>query len=158
MKISKNSWHYKMLNQGAFGLFEKRYPSQSLCLYFWQVVYQIGALFLWLPFMGFLFVSVFAVGPLLLVATWFLAGELLTSHQAVMQILPEMLAPMVAAGMLGLVLYVFVIVAFFCAGLSVLPKKIRTNQAVDSKPSLVIEYVKAKKQKICPILEFTDDN
>ncbi len=158
MKISKNSWHYKMLKQGAFGCFNHYKPSNSLCLYFWQVAFQIGALFLWLPLMGFLFVSVFAVGPLLLVATWFLAGELLTSHEAMMQILPEMLAPLIAAGVIGLILYAAAIVAFSCAGLSILSKKIRANQVVDSKPSLVIEYVKAKKQKICPILEFTDDN
>lgn len=27
---------------------------------------------------------------------------------------------------------------------------------LDEKPSLLVEYVKAKKSKICPLIEFTD--
>ena len=53
--------------------------------------------------------------------------------------------------MLG-VLFAFVLITWLIVELE---QKIKSKD--NNKISLVKEYIKAKKQKICPILEFVDD-
>ena len=82
MIINKDSWHYKVVEEGLFWS-DGSYPSNSLCLYFWQVVGRVLS--------GVAFVSL-CVSPLVLLMT--ILGN----------------APAVIGGLLGFVVAVWSVI------------------------------------------------
>lgn len=134
MKISKDSWHYEMV---SFYLKESS-PSDSLCIYFWQVVglsiftlvtfcVIAAVLFISIKVLVFIPVELTINGYLIIYAYWLSGFYLL---QKILQELPEE---------------------------STVGKTFRYTpwkNSVDKEPNIVLEYVRAKKQKICPKIDF----
>ena len=142
MIINKSSWHYETLTEDFFFV-EGWNPSRSLCLYFWQVMFRLG--------MG-VGICMMATSPLV-----FLMVE-------ASGYLPETFGVVVALwGLMGCVILILCGIAFillFLAGVMYLLKKLKSRYfpKKDDTPteSLIVSYIKAKKNKICPMLEFKE--
>jgi hypothetical protein len=61
--------------------------------------------------------------------------------------------PLEALFFLGVVMWAFIIVAVVWGSIVAVKNKI---SASEREPSLVTQYIRAKKQKICPIVEYVD--
>ncbi len=130
MKISKSSWHYKLI---------KRYeeePANNLCVYFWQVV--LGLL-----------IPVFIIGAVSFIIFFIISDTLIFMSGVIGFILFVLFLVYV-----GLPLYDKYIEPFYNKYIKREPKPLKPKK--DKKPNLTIEYLKAKKQKICPILEWEE--
>lgn len=134
MVINKNSWHYKLVEFGANSRFD---ISDNLCTYFWQLV------------RGFLLsIVALAFVCLLICAICF----------------------MLAAPFISLIMFeaVFVSIGWIISGYIIkfaFHDTISENHYLmidvfaklkpkERKPSIITEYLKAKKQKICPTITF----
>lgn len=143
MNISKNSWHYKTIRN------LNRTPSRSLCLYFWQVV--LCSLFLYLIGPAVLLLGGFCIiGGLPLVV-----GGLLT-HTPDGDLLWNWIV-MVKCWSVG----IGAIVAFFAVGWFIVSlwgyiKSKLSKVSIDKEPSVLVSYIQAKKQKVCPFINFKD--
>ena len=147
MKISKQSWHYRLVND-SFTL-----PSNNLCTYVWQI---IVSLIFWLIFIMFVSSAAFIIasGLAVFVLPHFVDVWGYEGHWRVKKLIELV---MVFGALFWIV----------CAGFSIsylwgfLIDKLITDRREGSfksvksrKPSIVSEYIKAKKQKICPMIEF----
>lgn len=157
MKVSKNSWHYKLAtscNTVVAYRLTCEYPV-SLCQYFWSVV---GGTCLW-TVMG-LIGLLCAWGLLTPFATFFVAitgddygiGFLKMSAEVGSIILP----------ILWMVIPMMVGCGMWREGdIELCPKwmkiNIRPRVKKDKQPSLIVEWVKAKKAKVCPLVEVSDE-
>lgn len=138
MNINTNSWHYNVIRESIFS----GTPSSNLCSYFWQVVGRLFSAVL----LGT--VAAFIIATPFIFLTETLGTNLLTS----------------VAGLLGAITWAF---AFFivCVVLveylrDLAAKGIRSLGRYDEdgfrEPNLVLEYIKAKKEKMCPVITFVD--
>lgn len=138
MDIKTSSWHYRLIN-----FFFSKTP-RSLCPYFWKVV---GALIIAATISTALFGVVFGTGMLFLKqfgvtsGFWFFAGS-----------------PVIGA--ISIVVGIVVMIAFFELS-DYINDKIKkaianTKPVEDKEPSLVVSFLKSKKEKICPNLKFVD--
>lgn len=148
MIISKNSWHYKLLQKKSHGVI----PT-SLCSYFWNVVWTIVKNYIY-PF-GILILFSVVVGTGALITVGIYEKPEITS--VVFIILSF------ATG-LGTLIFTFAI-AFLLASLKNLYDDLtfkrennKSQEKVDKQSGLLVSYLKAKKQKICPIITFTEEN
>lgn len=152
MVIKESSWHYKAMK------FMDINHSRSLCIYFWQLV-------LWFPlktafsllvilfFAGAAFMVLSAavapiITPIFFPEAMFNASEDLTGWTEYFSIMFIMgcfgwfIASLIGFGkLIGLV----------CRWLADRPIK------KASEPTLVGEYIKAKKEKVCPTIRFVED-
>jgi Na+-transporting methylmalonyl-CoA/oxaloacetate decarboxylase gamma subunit len=134
MNISKQSWHYGVVSN-KFCFMDGWWASNSLCLYFWQVVMRIS--------FGFL-LCLLAVSPLVLIMQIALGSS------------PTLL------GVLGLIiglLYIFVLLIFIVLCIGEVYRKVRRTfphkePKKPSEPNILIEYIKAKKDKVCPMITY----
>ncbi len=132
MNIKKTSWHYRAIVKFGFT------PSKSLCMYFWQI-----------PLIGLFFVFAFAAG---------LALAFSTAHAFAVPIALLMgsktsLGAEINSGLVAVVFFWWVLVGMIAYDVC----KVKfPRKKTKKKPSIITEYVKAKKQKICPIIEFKD--
>lgn len=164
MIISRDSWHYKLLNK-----FDFRIPS-SLCPYFWKVVLCVGlSIILGVVLIAFAFAIIHGIGY----ATFFKGVSFfdLTLWQHIQCVLYSLLIDLC-------------IVITVCSGFYILSKSVRseTHEFVyesklfakirkyedyneylkankkgyykERKPGILLSYLKAKKEKVCPTLEF----
>lgn len=146
MKVSTQSWHYRL----ADSISDNLTPSKSLCVYFWQVVW--GFIFRFILFPGFIAV-VGAVGICGIPAA---IGKLTMD---LFEFIPKGSNWIVFFWTLGAG-YVILLVIFLLMGVFVYWKEIvqpRRSKVV-KEDNLFVAYVKAKKRKICPIIEFTGDD
>lgn len=127
MKISKNSWHFKMHKIFNAGM-EPKY--KSLCTYFWGTVFTALLFYVLLPLLG-LGVLVLSTFPFV----YFFTGDL------------SALAPAIIIGGFE----IFALVTFW------LDYRSKHYTRKIKEPTLVGEYIKAKKRKICPLIEFVDE-
>lgn len=135
MKISTDSWHYKLVDF----IFKESWPSESLCIYFWQVVWSCIVTFL---------TSCMGTVILACIIYVFLYEPIVKTVE----------------GSLGVYSYWLVWVFFCQKALKHLPEDnvvgeiFRytpwTNKNVDKEPNIVLEYIRAKKQKFCPKIDF----
>lgn len=144
MKISKDSWHYKALTQKLLLIDGKsKYQvSKSLCGYFWQMVWRIASVF------G---IYAFALSPLVFWATLLLE----IPDQGFLHV------ALTFFGVFASCFYAFFGIAWVCVVLlenviNPLVDKLSLRRHGDKQPNIFTEYVKAKKDKVCPVLEFTD--
>ena len=151
MKVNKNSWHYRAITEETLGLtgVGSYNVSRSLCIYFWQVVISV-------VFKGFLLLvmlpsllSLFVVMPLVSVVGTLVTGNLVQGDTGLIVLLAEALSVLI-----GILLW----------GYFTLVDKYRDynykkllQDPIDKEPSLVGQYIKAKKDKICPIIEFVEE-
>lgn len=148
MKVNKNSWHYRLLTGEIFGIegLNSWNVSNSLCVYFWQVVFVLlwkgVALFFLIPFV----INGFLIQPVIFIFGWITTGIIVKGDIGLTILIME-----------SVVITCFVIV---CAGLSLhtfLKNKTDLSEDVEKEPNIFVEYVKAKKNKLCPMIEFVED-
>lgn len=137
MKVSRDSWHYKLVSALV-----NDWPKRDLCGYMRQVCLA-------------LFVSALTLIPCVLIVVSLIAPIWLV----------ETGASEVSQGC-GLLIAMGVILwgAMLCVGVTQLLKwcldklsgHLRSKPKEVKRPSIATEWLKAKKQKICPIIEFED--
>jgi hypothetical protein len=157
MKISKNSWHYKLnkLAQTA-ACYDLSY-GMSLCQYFWYTVFAVLKI-----------IGTVAVGLFMLFAVSFIFYVfVLTPINSLSYLLFDLGFDTDIE--VGIIILIAELVLITLAGLlaaargeiDVFPKwfKFKTNkpkQDKESKPNLIFEYIKAKKAKVCPLVKLED--
>ena len=148
MKVNKNSWHYKTITEETLGVggCSQYFVSHSLCTYFWQVIASIllkGTLLLVILPAG---LSLFVTLPLISLVGWLVTGSLVEGDLGLIILFAEVLA---------------VLIWLIVIGVDILRNKFNdyryVKESVDKGPSLVGQYIKAKKDKICPIIEFVEE-
>jgi hypothetical protein len=139
MKIKTDNWHFYIVN--TYGTF----PQNDLCRYVWQVIGLITMLFA----VGMM------IGISLLVASLPIFCALYIWITGIPWIWHETFPT------LAIIAAVFEIVGLLWCGLYYWFKYWKAKQLDKEpgtyKPNIFFEYLRAKKQKICPILEFEDD-
>lgn len=159
MIVSKNSWHYK-LNRN-WGSHDTRYDlgkgySMSLCKYFWETVKSI---------LGLIVACVCATVLLSTVACIFLSPIVLlfSSFTGIWWDIPKYYE--FGLVLLMAVIFVVPLVAIFATlfgPMKVFPKwfpadkwmGMAITKAAPKKVNILVEWIKAKKSKVCPIIEF----
>lgn len=144
MNINKSSWHYRLLN----ALFNK-IPT-SLCPYFWKTVWAL----VMVSGLTTLFISAIAsVGLATLKAFGITSGLVLVT------------SPLIGAVLIAIMVAIMVGVAILYDHVksSVRQKKWQRDAKKreeianrEYKESLIVSFLKAKKEKICPSLKFVD--
>jgi len=164
MNINKSSWHFKLLDMLDFKLVRKlcKGGTVTLCQYFWNV---IGAVLL-----GIVTGSVitFLVIGGLFIASTMLNGLVIFFGASWLPIIEASSFLYINHGV-GLFLATLMGIAFIWqtaidqvnAGLIVphwlkLPKRVVAKPEKEGKPNILFEYVKAKKNKFCPVVRLED--
>ena len=133
MKISKKSWHYRLIS------FFYTKPERNLCAYIQELLISFLMLFC------LLFISVAAVIGLgfgIGYATLYFIG---ISDIAIWKsILVSVVESLILVG--SITLY----------EKRKVKKLLEEIEGKEPKESLVLNYIKAKKEKICPLIEFKD--
>ncbi|SOK59305.1 Phage protein [Yersinia phage fHe-Yen9-03] len=159
MKISTNSWHYKM-NEYVYDMLNKNI-SNSLCGYFWQTVFA-PIITLTIVLLGLVVISILSWGA------FYLVGALFSNFLVWINVLPESFQLLKKVFNwrfipMSILFDVLVVGVFYSKHKYSSYKERKIEEAkekgiqIDSKPLLVVEYIKAKKRKICPLIEFTKD-
>lgn len=167
MKINRDSWHFKLIQEYDRDLaWELKHGFRiSFCKYFWCVMWcfpKLLALFLMLAllaamaFTGFCLLIVYPLNFLLI---------------GLFDIV--LLEDTSGIGSFGMVLSLMLTVCLsfamaFQGDLKVVPKYLKLPAKepkpkvnIDKKPNIFLEYIKAKKAKMCPLVtlqENTDEN
>ncbi|UYD59231.1 hypothetical protein HPMBJEAJ_00116 [Aeromonas phage avDM6] len=138
MNIKTSSWHYRFVNS-----FFDSVP-RSLCPYFWKVVW------------GLMIVT--GIILLLLMASFSIGVSILEFFAVNIGLIAMIASPFV--GILAIVIVIAVMV-FIAISWEIMKSKLRNKKwsnknLHEKKPSLVGSYIKARKEKICPTLNFVD--
>lgn len=146
MKVSTQSWHYRL----ADSISDQISPSKNLCVYFWQVIWGFILWFILLP----IFVTL--VGGLILFGIPSVIGKFTMD---LFEFIPKGSDWIVFFWSLG-VGYLALLIMFLLMGVFVYYKEIvkPSRTKIVKEDNLFVAYVKAKKRKICPIIEFTGDD
>lgn len=155
MNINKNSWHFKLLDYFDHEvIIDLHYGNNvSLCNYFCSVV---GAL---------LKVLAIIIGGIINTAS--LGIILYALFGSLMYLLLPLTGPLfdykLYEGGLSVLIFAIgiTIVAGICAtiggDMKVVPKYLKRDQAEDNKhPSLFLSWLKAKKDKVCPLVKLEE--
>jgi hypothetical protein len=171
MQISENSWHFKLNNlydRNVIG-YLKQGCNVTLCEYFWATVWSliclIGSCVKWV-----------GISIVCLVVFWLLVGNPLST---LIQLHSGWIVSGVDELQLGLIILYLDLVIVTLIGIllakdghmKVFPKWLPipklwnwiTDKAssqpkqVKSEPNLVLEFLKAKKQKICPLIKLKSE-
>lgn len=152
ININTKSWHFRLIRN-----FDSK-PKSNLCGYFWQVVKYI-ILSVFIVSVGIILVSAFAFFSLYIIGL--IAGSTLAS----VGIFPASFIDVPNTFNWRYVVLSIVIDAVIAAFIYGKHKydEYRYEKAEKSngtekstKPNLLFEFVKAKKQKICPLINFVD--
>lgn len=155
MKVNKNSWHYKLMNYFNFDIIvDLRYGSNvTLCRYFWNVIGSIIAL------LGAITLGICATALASLVLMAFVIAPISYLTQSYLGFGWD------TASEIGVVMIwiCWVVLPFFVGledaikgNMKVFPNwmKIKLPEpAPETKPNILVEYVKARKNKFCPLVE-----
>ena len=134
MNISKNSLWYSLAHVGS----GNNEVSNSLCVFFWQVVQGILVV-------TFVAVMIVTIGLFLL----YPALQFLIGYDIVIAALSFIVWLVVAGSVRNIVLQDKM-------GPDWLRKEIHGKVKIDKQPSVIVEFIKAKKNKFCPKLTFID--
>ncbi|ADQ53197.1 conserved hypothetical protein [Aeromonas phage 65] len=139
MNIKTSSWHYRFINS-----FFDTVP-RSLCPYFWKVVW------------GLMLVTGMVL--LLLGASFSIGVSILEFFAVNIGLVAMISAPFVGVFAIAIAIIVLVFIAISWGEVkiklrSISKKSSRSNEK--KTPSLVVSYIKARKEKICPTLKFVD--
>lgn len=149
MKINTNSWHYKLVTLGG----KERAP-YTLCPYFWKGVWNLSIILFGIFIAGLIS---WAMGESLSLLIFTKLGLTLSPIIAV-----------ISSIILGLLLIVFVMSSLIAIAygfyklISLFQEKRKKKWVNDleagknPESNVIIAYIKARKRKVCPILEFTD--
>lgn len=145
MEISRKSWHYRVV-EDVYSV-----PHQNLCIYFWQVASALVVRALHIGFL--LFIACFVVMFFAVPITWGI-GELGWIEPVVeteIAMVPIAIMSMAAVAALGI--FLMSCIKYLIEEYQYKWKK---KKLVAKEPNLVVEYIRAKKQKVCPTLKFKD--
>lgn len=152
MIISKNSWHYKLLRLWDKEPYE--YRKYSLCEYFWTVVWftlttpivAVGGIMIAIGLLWVLLLS-----PVIGLISGVIGHPLPFINYDVfwLGLLIDLLLVIVLG--IGLFHEDKVIPEWF-------PKKLTVNKKTENKPNLLFAWLKAKKDKFCPLIEVQEDD
>lgn len=136
MKINENSWHFRLVRFNSYyKARDLREYGGSFCSYFWSVVWAFlacTARFVLCLLIGWLFIY----QPV----SYLWAP---TDEKLVMIIL--WVAAITIANLVGLMIFI--------------KNKIPKKKKIENKePNILVEYIRAKKQKFCPIIEIVKEN
>lgn len=164
MNINKSSWHFKLLDKMDFRVARQlKYEDSNvtLCQYFWNVV---GAI---LKGLSIGWIIAFLVLGSLFIASSIITGLVIFFGANWLPVV-EYRGFMFANHGVGLLLSVLIGVSFIWqtaidqvkAGL-IVPNWMKSSKQVvtpkkEVKPNILFEYVKAKKNKFCPIVKLED--
>lgn len=154
MIVSKNSWHYKLIMQWGSGDVPNILSyneSLSLCQYFWGVIRAILGLLVTIIMASVLFggVAYVCIAPIALVFSAF---------TGIWWDIPKYYE-------LGMFILIFAPITLLFAGIGatlfgpmkVFPKWFPVDKwvgmATPKKVNILVEWIKAKKSKVCPIIE-----
>ena len=154
MNLSKNSWHYKFNKAVDWsGCGEFKYKTRfSLCGYFWLTMFNI-----------FVKIPVMFIGGVLLLSVLSFAAHFVFYAPVVWAVslfgvnLPVVFATFHESWVIGQ----FVMICLSGIGLYVIYKRnthLFQSDKPSYKPNIFLEYLKAKKRKVCPIIEVVDNN
>ena len=144
MQLSRSSWHYKMVNRTC-----DQVDNLSLCVYFWKVV------------------AATAVWMLVAIGAVSLCICMLAATAGLFMAMPGMMVTVGTLGWLGTAIAADSLAKYYLADLerygkprpwwgkilfSLNSRNIKTPRYV----SLTAAYLKAKKQKICPLIEWVN--
>ena len=158
MNISKKSWHYKLVTNSVF------IPSKSLCSYFWQVflVLAFYVLVTGIP-LGFLAIVAYFPGYDLLAAM----GLVEKGNHAALAWYFKPLVSVVGLLCFSIILGVAVLVLYYpLIGVlfilqwvkRMLEVKLNLSESKEKDPkTLVGKFIKAKKEKVCPVINFVEE-
>lgn len=162
MKISKKSWHYRFQIWAREKLDLREYPPQSLCPYFWSTI-GLGLLTAIAGvIVGVIWTAVTVAGAL--VWLWSVMtnrDERLAKKQAAKDALIMERARIQRA--------IYELEDLFYAKkisreeferrYAELKAKLYGEKKVEKvkEPSLIMEFIRAKKAKVCPLIEFVDE-
>lgn len=136
MEISKKSWHYRLNDSFRSGF---DYQTQSLCWYFWSTMF-----FSFLTLIGSTVFLISLLSPIFVFTGLFRFFEITPFW----------------FGLLDVGVTIFLIVngiLLFIMGLVWITVLNDTGYfKKDTVPGLIVSYLSAKKNKVCPILEFKD--
>lgn len=145
MKISRSSWH--------FWLVEKffNYPSRSLCVYFWQLVWSIIVGTIVLAIMLLAFTVIIALPSFSIFNLLFLDFDLAFKNETFYE-------EMHTLGILCSAVILFFAVIFgsvfsIAYGAESLSES-KTGEKI--KSNIFVQYIRAKKSKVCPRIEYED--
>jgi hypothetical protein len=128
MKVSKKSWHYKWVDTVWVETYIP-HTGNNLCKYFWMLVWSITAPILIALFVCFI---LFGVGY-----TLFMDGI----HWGFFNI--------------GIALFMLSLFIIPIIAISAFRKYISNDTAIHT-PTLLSEFIRAKKDKVCPMIDFED--
>jgi predicted neutral ceramidase superfamily lipid hydrolase len=136
MDVKRTTLHFKILTDRCFYM-KGWTPSDSLCVYFWQVVFR---------FCCCLFVVAATVAPLVSVISY-VTGTQDSSH-----ILVQFYSyiGVIVGFFYGVALVTFIISSY------IIRREAHKKTTKPKQPSIIIEYIKAKKDKVCPMINFID--
>jgi len=135
MKISTQSWHYRLLFH-----FDMDRP-QNLCSYFWKVVGAICfGLFL---FAMAILCALCALTPVYTASLWTITGLFPSSDW--------ILAPFLVIG--SSVYFIFGLLVSY-QYMKAAIAKIDQKEKKHHKPNILVEYAKAVKNRVCPLIEY----
>ena len=142
MKVSRSAWHYEVVSEGLFWV-DGWFPSKSLCKYFWQVVGMV------LVGLGSIML---VVSPIVALLTFpFISGS-----EATLVLFLQLMWALVGGAvlaMIALLAFAGAVSLVFGGGRLILSKAL--SRSIKTKhPSIVYSYLKAKKDKVCPIIDF----
>lgn len=149
MQINKDSWHYNLVTMNG----AERAP-RSLCPYFWKGVWHA-------------FLLLFAVCAVVFVG-WACGIDLSTWLFAQCGVILSSAAAFIPGMIIGWLMLSAIFGAIFCIGYGIYrvvqnrkEKKedekweaIRNGTYVEPQPNIIIAFIKARKEKFCPTLEF----
>lgn len=140
MKVSRNSWHYRIL-MDEWQM--KARNGASLCSYFWMVVFSI---FAWCM-IGVLGTAVFCVFLLVSYLTGYVWYFMIAGWFGVENFHVDAIE-------MSFIVNAFVVLAWIYS-MSVRFNNKKGNSKVKQifYDNLFAEYIKAKKQKVCPLIE-----
>lgn len=134
MKVNTSSWHYRTLKWlgTAYGNSFQWDPPTSLCSYFWS--FPLHALRVTL-----------CSSIIALAASYFPICVYSWLHNG-------------SAGAKGIVLGTLVVAGFIALMCGFFLAKDRIEQRDDGTARLVLEFVKAKKNRVCPLITYVSSN
>lgn len=148
LEFNRNAWYYKLVYNNI-----KATPSDSLCVFFWQLVWcLLKAGVIWT------FFGICVVG---LLFSWYyipVMNDWQIEPQAAIH--PIMLIPLVLGYFCNAFIMMFLLAGAFRVMVEGIAWVIRKLTGAIPKPKArgpLVEYIMAKKQRVCPKIDWQDE-
>ena len=144
MNISKRSWHYRYMDWLGFDV----RGTHSLCIYFWKLVFALTYPPLLMGAGALIGLSV-VVGVVALPLHYMGLIDL--------KLLPQLISgALIVCGVAGWVAVTLFLAWYLSEYAHKRSIARRNSTTAPQQPNVFIAYIKAKKQKVCPIIDYTE--